>query len=120
MISDIYMRDSSDPAFFEDVLDISDELEILLGQIRMILFTKPGEVVSDINFGIDLESYVFSMNTSNEHIEKLVGEKIYQNCPLAAKFDVKISSKFFYGSTRDICLIDIFVDGSKYLGFVLK
>ena len=114
------MRDPSDPLFFEDVLDVSNELEILLGQIRMILFTKPGEVVSNINFGVDLESYIFSFNVSNSQLEKVVTDQIYQNCALASKYDISVSSKFFYGSTRDICLIDIFVNGTKYLGFVLK
>ena len=120
MIRELYMRDPSDPLYRPDVLEVSNELEILLGQIRMVLFTKPGEVISQLSFGIDLESYIFSFNVPNSQLETLVRKQIYENCPLATKFDVKISSSFFYGTTRDICLIDIFVDGIKYLGVLLK
>lgn len=120
MISEIYMRDPSDPLYRADVLDVSNELDVLLGQIRMILFTKPGEVISSPTFGVNLEYYIFSTNVSNQQLEKLVREQIYQNCPMASKYDVQVQSSFFYGTTRDMCLIDIFVDGIKYLGIALK
>jgi len=120
MLTEIYMRDPSDPLYRADLIDISNEIEVLLGQIRMVLFTKPGEVIGDPSFGVNLEYYIFSTNVSNSQIEKMVREQIYHNCPLAQKYDVKVKVSFFYGTTRDLCLIDIFVDGIKYLGIALK
>lgn len=120
MINDIYMRDPGDPLFLENTLDVSNELEVLLGQIRMILFTRPGEVISNVKFGVDLEQYVFSMNLSNSELSSLITRQIYENCPLANNYDISVDVKFFYGSTRDLCVIDIFVDGTKYFGVLLK
>lgn len=114
------MRDPTDPLYREDVLVISNELEALLGQIRMILFTSPGEVIGFPSFGVNLEYYIFSTNVSNTKIEATIREQIYTNCPLASKYDVSIQTTFFEGTTRDLCLIDIFVDGIKYLGITLK
>lgn len=120
MLREIYMRDPTDPLYRADLLDISNEIEALLGQIRMVLFTKPGEVIGNPSFGVNLEYYIFSTNASNAQIESMVRDQIYHNCSLAQKYDVRIKTSFFYGTTRDICLIDIFVDGIKYLGIALK
>jgi hypothetical protein len=120
MIVDLYMRDPEDPLYVPDTLEVKNDLDVLLGQIRMLLFTKPGEVVSRINFGIDLESQIFSLNVSNSALENLILSQIYDNCPNAELYEVTVKVSFFYGVSRDVCLIDIFVDGTKYLGILVK
>lgn len=114
------MRDPSDPLYNSGVFDVSNEIEVLLGQIRMILYTKPGEVIHGLSFGINLESYIFSFNVSNAQLERVITKQIFENCPLASKYDVSVKASFFYGSTRDLCLIDIFIDAIKYIGILVK
>jgi phage baseplate assembly protein W len=120
MLKEIYTRDPSDPFYRPDVFEIESDLETLLGQIRMLLYTKPGEVIGMIPFGVDLESMVFSTNLTNSAVEEKVRSAIYNYCPDADAFDVQIQVQFFYGTTRDICVIDILIDGTKYLGILLK
>jgi phage baseplate assembly protein W len=120
MLKEIYMRDPSDPLYQTDVLEVSNEIEALLGQIRMLLFTRPGEVISAPNFGIDLEQYIFSTNVSGSRIQKTITDLIYSSIPVASKYEVEVQVGFFVGTTRDICLIDIFVNGTKYLGIAVK
>lgn len=120
MIVDLYTREPEDPLYVADVLEVRNDLEVLLGQIRMLLFTKPGDVIGELNFGIDIEAQVFALNVSNAKLEDLVRSQIYRYCAFAENFDVGVKASFFYGTTRDICLIDIFVDGTKYLGVLLK
>jgi hypothetical protein len=120
MIVDLYMRDPEDSLYVANTLEAKNELDIILGQIRMLLFTKPGDVIGQLNFGIDLETHVFALNVSNKKLEDEIRSQIYTHCSLAQKYDVKSKVSFFYGTARDICLIDIFVDGTKYLGILLK
>jgi hypothetical protein len=120
MIVDIYTREPEDPLYVPNVLEVKNDLDVLLGQIRMLLFTKPGDVIGELNFGIDIESQVFALNVSNLKLEEDIRNQIYTHCSFAENFDVKVKVSFFYGTTRDICLIDIFVDGTKYLGVLLK
>jgi len=120
VIKEIYLRDPSDPLYNEGIFEVESEVEILLGQIRMLLFTQPGEVLGRIDFGIDLEREVFSMGISNASIERIVTRAIYEECPDAANYNVKVSVSFVRGTARDICLIDIFIDNTKYMGIVIK
>lgn len=120
MLKEIYTRDPDDPFYKADTFEIESDLEALLGQIRMILFTKPGEVIGMIPFGVDLEQMVFSTNLTNSAVAEKVRTAIYQYCPDADDFAVKVEVSFFYGTSRDICVIDILIDGTKYLGILLK
>lgn len=120
MIVDLYTREPNDPLYVADVLEVKSDLDVLLGQIRMLLFTKPGDVIGRINFGVDIESQVFLMNVSTAKLEEDIRTQIYENCSTAEFFDVKVQVSFFYGTTRDICLIDIIINGTKYLGLLLK
>lgn len=56
---DFYLRPESDPAYQPDQLEVYDELENALQQIRMTLFTSKGEVLGEPNFGTDVDKYLF-------------------------------------------------------------
>ena len=49
-----------------------DETEQILQQIRMVLGTKPGQVLGSYEFGIDLSKFLFRMNYTAEQILYLV------------------------------------------------
>ena len=120
MLKEIYTRNQDDPHYSAGTYEVEDSLENLLGQIRMLLFTKPGEIINRLGFGIDLESMIFSTNLSNAVIQQRVYDSIAQSCPDALAYEVKVNVEFYRGTARDICVIDIFIDGSKLLGVLIK
>jgi hypothetical protein len=120
MIREIYLRDPSDPKYVEGVFETQSEIELLLGQIRMLFFTRPREVMGDPNFGIDIESELYTLNLSQDTLKRKVQTAIYQYCPDAQKYDVQVSLSFFRGSVRDMCVIDILIDGRKFMGLLVK
>jgi hypothetical protein len=81
-LRDFYTRTNDDPKYLNDRVEIGDELESAIQQVKMILFTKKGEVLGEPDFGIDLDSYLFEysvdpFNLSNEatgQINKYVSE----------------------------------------------
>jgi hypothetical protein len=58
-LRDFYTRTMDDPKYLADRVEISDELESAIQQVKMTLFTKKGEVLGEPDFGIDLDSYLF-------------------------------------------------------------
>ena len=58
MIKEIYTILTSDRNY-KLQLDTNDEIVKILQQIRMVLGTRPGEVLGDINFGLNLNQYLF-------------------------------------------------------------
>jgi len=61
-LRDFYIRPESEPAHRPDQLEVYDELESTLQQIKMTLFTNKGEVLGEPNFGIEVERYLFEFN----------------------------------------------------------
>jgi hypothetical protein len=120
MLKELYMRDPSDPLYQENVLEQSSEIETLLGEIRMIMFTKQGDVLGSYTFGYNLEDNLFLFNLSGENLRSRLIDMIFYYCPDAAKFDVDLTVEFFRGTVRDVCLIDIYVDGQKSIGVLVK
>jgi|JI61114BRNA_FD_contig_31_5616341_length_664_multi_2_in_0_out_0_2 phage baseplate assembly protein W len=120
MSREIYTRDPNDPNYKEDSLETSDEIETLLGQLRMILLTNRGEIIGAPNFGVSLEETIFSLDYNEYAIRSALNDQLLMFCPLANKFDVKFDVKFAKGTVRDICLIDIYLNGDKAFGVLVK
>lgn len=119
MLKEIYLRDSSDPYYSENVLEHSSELENLLGQIRMILYTKKGDVMGSYDFGYNLEEKLFLLDVDENELKSQLTTDIYQYCPDASNFNVEVKTQFFQGTVRDICLLDIYIDSRKTLGILV-
>lgn len=119
MLKELYMRDPSDPLYTPDVLEQSSEIETLIGQIRMIMFTKPGDVMGAYDFGYNLEDNLFLFNVSAEELRTKLLSAIYRYCPDASRYEVDVKAQFFKGTVRDVCLLDIYIDNRKTLGILV-
>jgi hypothetical protein len=117
-MADIYTRIQGDPNFAPDKIEITEDLELLLMQIEMILFTRQHDVLGDLGFGGDLEDLVFSTNISGSSIENIINTQIMEYIPLANTYTVDVSCEFYKGVDRDTAVLDIIVDGATVMGLL--
>jgi hypothetical protein len=118
-MADIYSKVDGDPKFFPNILEIDDELEVLLNQIEMILFTRKGDVLGDKFFGANLEDIIYSTSASAGTIETTIYNQIQRYCILSREYNVSVNVRFFEGTERDIGVVDILIDGERKTGLVL-
>jgi len=120
MIKDIYIRNPEDPNFKLNVLDHSDEIESIISKIRMILSTKKGQVIGDINFGVGIEDLVFETKLNKMRLEEDIKKQI--NAYVSETSDYKISPSISFGKTNgyDYCVVDIYIDDEKVFGLLIK
>ena len=71
-ITDIYPRNPDDPLYVPNKLETDDVVESTIGMIKQIMLTKPGSVLGDPFFGIDLESLVFDFEVSQSELEDAI------------------------------------------------
>jgi hypothetical protein len=69
-LRDFYTRTGEDPKYLGDRLEVSDELESAIQQVKMTLFTKKGEVLGEPDFGIDLDGYLFEYSIDPARLAK--------------------------------------------------
>jgi phage baseplate assembly protein W len=120
MIKEIYIRTSDDPKYIDTALEHSEEVEMLLGKIMMILKTRKGEVLGDPDFGVSLEDYLFTFELNEERIRSEIFDQIIMYMPEAENFNLKLEIKRFKGTVRDLILLDFLIDGRKALGVLVK
>jgi hypothetical protein len=115
--SEIYPRNPDDPNYKEGQMHTDDEVEILIGMIKQCLLTRPGEVLGDPYFGIDLEGLIFDLEVDTNSLERAIRLQLLTYVPLASsKYQVDFKIGFFKGDTRDACVIDFAIKGNPLLG----
>lgn len=120
MIKDIYNRNPEDPNFRIDVLDHSDPIEGIISKIKMILSTRQGQCIGDLNFGIGIEDLVFETRINKNQLEEDIKRQIGQYITESAYYTIKPSVSFGKAKNYDYCIIDIFIDNQKVFGILVK
>lgn len=121
-MKDIYNRLPTDRAY-NIQLETSDEIEMILAQIKMVLGTKPGDILGEPYFGTDIKKYIFSLDYKQDEINQIVQEGILQNIVYdEAKYQVSVTVNFgkdhYAGS--DYACIDIQINQRPCLGIIVN
>lgn len=106
---EIYNRDPSDLNYKKDIVEVSDPVEICLGQLKMLLLTNKGEVLGDPKFGLSLEEKIFVFDLSEQSLREEIQNSLNTYIPLFGQLGGSFNLKFFQGMERDIALLDFFI-----------
>ena len=120
MIKEIYIRNEKDPYFEPGIIDYSNEIENVISQIKMILGTSKGQVLGDYNFGVDIEYAVFNTKASSDEVKRNIDEQISRY--VVHGNNITISTDVNFGDSGkgyDYAVIDIYINGSKAIGFLI-
>jgi len=120
VIQDIYIRSPEDPNYVYGIYSHEDAIESIISKIRMILGTRQGQILGDVNFGVALEDLIFETRINKFDLEEKIRAQITQYISEASQY--KISPKVSFGQTEtyDYCIIDFFIDNNKILGILVK
>jgi hypothetical protein len=103
---EIYNRDPMDPSYNPYQIEVTDPVEICVGQLKMLLLTNKGEVLGDSKFGMNLEELIFTLELSESAIKKELDLFLKTYVPLFQKLGGSYDLKFYQGTQRDIATLD--------------
>jgi hypothetical protein len=63
---------------------------------------------------------LFTFDATETGIRSALTDQIVKFCPMAEKFNINYDIKFGRGTVRDICIIDILIDGRAVFGVFIK
>jgi len=118
MLRELYCRNVNDPNYSSGQLETGNPVEALLTKLRMIMFTKRGEVLGAPDIGLDLDYHLFELNFNSFQLQQNFLAQISKYVPEAQFYKIDLQVNFVPGTVRDIAYIDIYIDGKKYLGVV--
>ena len=116
-VRDFYMRSEEDPNYKKGILEVSDNTEEAISQVKMTLLTEKGSVLGDPDFGLDVNKYLFDFdvdpfglsNDANNQIDKYVSASKLKNITVTP-------SKFTDDKDRDVFVLEIGIDGDNPFG----
>lgn len=113
---EFYVRSLTDPNFKPNKLQQDDDISLLLTQLETILFTTRGSVLSDLDFGCNLESYVYELRYNDYLIKNAINAQINKYVPLAKKYPVTVDVDITTEVDRHVLFVDVRVDSKYQIG----
>lgn len=107
---------------YEAKVESTDEAFNILQQIKVVLGTKPGEVLGNPMFGCDLEKYLFSMNYNKEEILQMINYEIFSNVYYDQnRWEIGVDVLFGHNADDpyEYAVIDISLNAQKCLGIIV-
>lgn len=121
MIKEIYTRTPDDPFYEDGILDYSNEIEEIISQIRMIITTKPMDVMGDAVFGSDIDDLVFNTRQSASAIKEKLARTIDTYVTKSPNIHITTEINFGHsGYGSDYAVLDIYINGTKSVGFLIN
>jgi len=120
MIKDIYIRNPEDPNFKYGVLEHSDPIESIISKIKMLMGTRQGQVVGDLNFGIGIEDLIFETKVNKQQLEEKIKAQFQLYISETKDFAITPQVSFGKADGYDYAIIDILINNKKMLGLLVK
>ena len=120
MIKELYTRSSEDPNFKYGLLEHSNSIESIITKVKMILGTRQGAVIGDLNFGVGIDDLIFETKINKMQLEEKI--KMQFNQYISETADFKITPQVSFGKAEgyDYAVIDIFINDERAIGILIK
>ena len=105
-IRDFNIRGKDHPKYNDRRVIEDRPIEFIVQKLENLLFTNQGDVLGDLNFGANLEYYLWSTNVPSNKIEKNIQDQIDEYLDELNTYDYEFSLDLYEGTLRDILYIN--------------
>ena len=120
MIRDLYIRSADDPNYQYGILEHSDAIESIITKVKVLLGTRQGQVLGDLNFGLGIEDLIFETRINKIQLEEKIKSQITQYISETKDFNIRPAVSFGKADGYDYCVIDIFINDQRVIGILVK
>lgn len=110
---DFYIRWKGHPAYKEGEIIIEDATKAIVQKIELCLFTNKGDFIGDINFGCDLEFYLWETNVSADFIKSSIQDQFDTYIPELRRTNYTLDVFITEGTLQDILVVNITVNDAE-------
>lgn len=117
---ELNLRDESDPNYRTEMMEVNDDIEALVYQIKMTLGTNRGEVLGEAGFGTDLDGMLFMSEFNANGFNMVVSNQIETYSELAQVYPVGVEMvQMPISQYRSAVMLDIKINGKSMFGVLL-
>jgi len=119
MLRDIYAIPEEESRYKENALEITGELDEIIQQVDMILFTNKGDVLCMPEFGCNLGRYLFDTSFNESHIKQIIMEQIRNFIYLDGSYNVDVDVKFVKWDFNVAMIVDLNINNKKVASYLV-
>ena len=118
-LKEIYCIPSSESRYKSNVIEITDELDAIIQQVDLLLFTNKGDVLLMPEFGCNLEQYLFETSWSETSIKEMILDQIRTYIYLDGKIQVDVNVSFVKWDYNVAMLVDLIINNKKTASYLV-
>lgn len=119
MLRDIYAIPEEEPRFKEDAIEITGELDEIIQQVDMILFTNKGDVLCMPEFGCNLGRYLFDTTFNETLIKQIIMNQINSFIYLDGSYTVDVDVNFVKWDFNVAMIVDLNINNKKVASYLV-
>ena len=119
MLKDIYAIPEEEPRFNENAIEITSELDEIIQQVDMILFTNKGDVLCMPEFGCNLGRYLFETSFNETIIKQIIMNQIHNFIYLDGSYKVDVDVKFVKWDFNVAMVVDLLIGNKKVASYLV-
>ena len=119
MLREIYAIPEDESRYKENVLEITGELDEIIQQVDMLLFTKKGDVILMSEFGCNLEEYLFETTWNETVIKELVLDQIRKFIYMDGSYNVNVDVYFVTWDFNVAMVVDLIINNIKVASYLV-
>lgn len=86
---------------------LDNEFDCALQEIDMLLNTTSTELIGYPEYGMSIESFLWTLTPTTGELQKYITDQINTYCVFAKKFSVEVNVEYYKGKYRSIYLVVI-------------
>ena len=119
MLRDIYAIPEEEPRYKDNVLEITGELDEIIQQVDMILFTNKGDVLCMPDFGCNLGRYLFDTTYNEQLIKQIIMTQINNFIYLDGSYNVDVDVSFIKWDFNVAMVVDLNINNKKVASYLV-
>ena len=109
-VRDFYITYPNHPKYKKGEIIVDEPLRVIINKIEMVLFTKKGDFIGDVNFGANLEFFLWETNVSISFIQQQIQDQFNTYIPELVDLNYQFNVELFEGELQDILIVNIKVE----------
>jgi hypothetical protein len=97
-----------------------DLIESIISKIKMILGTRQGQLLGDVNFGVSIEDLIYETRINKVDLEEKIRKQVFQYISEAVDYEINPVVSFGKADGYDYAIVDFFIDNTKIFGALIK
>lgn len=119
MLKELYCIPNGEKRFDEKAVELTNELDVIIQQVDLLLFTKKGDVLMFPDFGCNLEEYLFETSYNERAVKSIIEEQIRNYIYTKGSYSVTVDVKFIKWDYNVAMLVDLKIDNKKVTSYIV-